>query len=178
MRVSRSFAVCGVLTVALLATLSAEERVVRVPPGPAAAMPWPRCGSLADEKITPNVASQISPDDPDGKWSFDDADFGLRSPREDVANCVEAFVPTTDGCSGIRVSQRLRHDGPWIGVAHACVAGISDPDCSPAPTQPQAAGFLMHRALGPKGTPGCWIQLRNWRADPGATSATDFKLEW
>ena len=177
MRLLTGLAAWSVLVVAVPTSVAgeerAEERVVRVTPGPLPAVPWPRCGSFADERIARNVAYEISSADPDGKWTFDSAGFGHRSPREDVANCVEAFVPSANGCSGINVFQRSRADGEWVGVTRTCVPGISEGDCTPGSTQPQAAGFLMHRAISPKGADGCWLQIRNWR-----TSATDFRLQW
>jgi len=172
MRLLTGLAAWSVLIVAASTSLAAEERVVRVIPGYVPAKPWPRCGSFADERITRNVAYEISSADPDGKWSFDSAGFGHRSPDEDAANCVEAFVPTPNGCRGIKVFQ-LPQAGEWVGVTGTCVPGLSDGDCTSGSTQPQAAGFLMHRAISPKGADGCWLQMRNWR-----TSATDFKLQW
>jgi len=173
MRLLTGLAAWSVLVVAVPTGLAAEERVVRVIPGHAAAHPWPRCGSFADERITGNVAFVISSADPDGKWSFDSAGFGHRSPREDPANCVEAFVPSPNGCRDIKVFQRPQANGEWLGVTGTCVPGLSDGDCTSGSTQPQAAGFLMHRAISPKGADGCWLQMRNSR-----TSATDFKVQW
>jgi hypothetical protein len=179
MRLPPSIAAWSLLTVGFVSgTAAAEERVVRVPPAARAATPWPRCGSFADEQITRNVAYEISSEDPDEKWTFDRSGFGRRSPREDVDNCVETFVPTGNGCSGITIFQRSHTDGQWLGVAKTCVAGISDPNCSPGSTQPRAAGFVMHRAVSPQGTDGCWMQIRNWRVGPGTASATDFKFQW
>ena len=166
------------ISLTLCASAAAEERVVRVPPGGDTGAPWPRCGSIADEKIHRNPSYQISSDDPDGKWSFDETGFGHRSPREDAANCVEVFVPTEKGCGGIAVLQRSQQDGQWLGVGQACAPGISDSDCRPGPAQPQAAGFVMHAAVNPKGTNGCWMQMRNWRTGSERTSATDFKFQW
>jgi hypothetical protein len=166
------------ISVTLGASVAAEERVVRVPPSEHTGAPWPRCGSIADEKIERNASYEISSDDPDGKWSFDETGFGQRSPREDAANCVEVFVPTENGCSGIAVLQRSEQSGEFSGVGQACAPGLSDSNCSPGPTQPQSAGFVIHAAISPKGTNGCWMQMRNWRNGSRATSATDFKLRW
>jgi hypothetical protein len=173
MRLSTALAAWSVLVVVVPTALAAEERVVRVIPGRVAAKPWPRCGSVADEKITRNVSSEISADDPDGKWTFDTAGFGQRSPREDAANCVEAFVPTTNGCGDINIFQYSPPSGEWVPVTRSCVPGLSEDNCTPGSTPPQAAGFVMHRATNPKGVDGCWLQMRNWQP-----SATDFKLQW
>jgi hypothetical protein len=177
MRLLAGLVAWSVFVVAIGASLAsqerAEERVVRVIPGPLPAKPWPRCGSFADERITRNVAYEISSADPDGKWTFDSVGFGHRSPREDVANCTEAFVPSTNGCRDIKVFQRSQANGEWVGVTRTCVPGLSEGDCTPGSTQPVAGGFLMHRAISPKGADGCWVQIRNWR-----TGATDFKLQW
>ena len=166
------------ISLTLCASAAAEERVVRVPPGGHTAAPWPECGSIADEKIERNPTYQISPADPDEKWSFDQTGFGLRSPREDAANCVEVFVPSENGCSGIAVLQKSHRNGQWLGVAHSCASGISDSNCSPGPTQPESAGFLRHAAISPTGTNGCWMQIRSWRNGPQTTGATDFKFRW
>jgi hypothetical protein len=60
MRLLTGLAAWSVLVVASAASLAsqerAEERVVRVIPGPLPAKPWPRCGSFADERIKRNVA--------------------------------------------------------------------------------------------------------------------------
>jgi len=184
MRLSVSFATWTVLTIAFTvgsaaSALSAEERVVRVPPaGAVAAKPWPKCGSFADEKIRPNVAYEISSSDPDGKWTFDDVGFGRRSAREDPGNCIEAFVPTGQGCAGIKAFHKALLQADWVGVEATCAPGVSDANCSPGPVQPQAAGFVMHRAISPKGTDGCWIQMRNWQGPPSRTNAADFKFQW
>jgi hypothetical protein len=166
------------ISLALCAGAAAEERVVRVPPGSHTGGPWPRCGSIADEKIQRGASYQISSDDPDRKWSFDETGFGRRSPREDAANCVEVFIPADNGCSGIAVLQKSPQTPEWLGVAGACAAGISDPDCRPGGNQPQSAGFVMHAATSPNGANGCWLQMRNWRSGPQTNSATDFKFRW
>ena len=164
--------------VTLCAGVAAEQRVVRVPPSGHTGAPWPRCGSIADEAIERNASYQISSDDPDGKWSFDATGFGRRSPREDAANCIEVFVPNENGCSGIAVLQRSQQGGQFVDVGQTCAPGVSDSNCRPGPTQPQSAGFVIHAAIGPTGTNGCWMQMRNWRTGSQATSATDFQLRW
>ena len=103
------------ISLTLCASAAAEERVVRVPPGGHAAAPWPECGSIADEKIERNPTYQISSADPDERWSFDQTGFGHRSPREDAANCVEVFVPSENGCSGVAVLQKVAPERAVVG---------------------------------------------------------------